>query len=164
MPGATLSLRERLVGDVAHEVLEEAVLAVLGRAGVGLHAEHLLPREGSEQRLDLGIGARERGERVSREGLAEHGRVLEQPPLLRREAVEPGGDERVQCLRYFERLDRPRHAVGGAVLYQEAPVDQHSHGLDRVEGDAFGAGEDAVADLRRKPRHEPGQQLLHRLL
>ena len=64
VPGTTLSLRERLVGDVAHEVLEKAVLAVLGRAGVGLHAEHLLARERREQRLDLDVGARERGQRV----------------------------------------------------------------------------------------------------
>ena len=45
VPRAALPLRERLVGDVAHEVLEEAVLAVLGRARVGLHAEHLLADE-----------------------------------------------------------------------------------------------------------------------
>ena len=43
--GTTLSFRERLVGDVADEVLEEPVLAVLGRAGIGLHAEHLLSYE-----------------------------------------------------------------------------------------------------------------------
>ena len=65
VPGPALALRERLVGDVADEVLEEAVLAVLGRARVGLHAEHLLADERCEQRLDLGLGARERGERLS---------------------------------------------------------------------------------------------------
>ena len=43
--GSALSLRERLVGDVADEVLQEAVLAVLGRARVGLHDEHLLAHE-----------------------------------------------------------------------------------------------------------------------
>ena len=43
MPGATLSLRERLVGDMSDKVLEEPVLAVLGRAGICLDAQHLLP-------------------------------------------------------------------------------------------------------------------------
>ena len=64
VPGTALPLRERLVGDVADEVLEEAVLAVLGRARVGLDAEHLLAHERREQRLDLDVGARQRGQRV----------------------------------------------------------------------------------------------------
>ena len=163
MSGTALSLRERLVRDVAHEVLEEAVLAVLGRARVCLHAEHLLAGEGREQRLDLDIGACERGERVFREGLAEHRGVLEQPPLLRGQAVEPSRDERVQRLRHLERLHRPGHSVCRAFLNEEPAVEQHPHGLDRVQRDALGAREDAVANLRGKTRHEPRQELLHRL-
>ena len=66
VPRPALALRERLVGDVADEVLEEAVLAVLGRARVGLDAEHLLAHERREQRLELAPRQpRERGERVS---------------------------------------------------------------------------------------------------
>ena len=164
VPGATLLLRERLVGDMPNEVLQEAVLAVLGRAGVGLHTEHLLACEGDEHRLEVDLGARERGQRVSREGLAEHRRVLEQPPLFRGEAVEPRRDEGVQRLRDLERFDLAREPVRRAVLHEEAAVEQHPHGLDRVERDAFGAGEDAIANLDRKPRHEAGQKLLHRLL
>ena len=45
VPGAALALRQRLVRDVPHEVLEESVLAVLGRTRVGLDAEHLLAYE-----------------------------------------------------------------------------------------------------------------------
>ena len=152
MPGTALSLRERLVGDVADEVLEEAVLAVLGRARVGLHTEHLLAREGDEHRLEVGVGARKRRQRVSREGLAEHGRVLEQSTLLRREPVEPRGDQCVQRLRHLERLDLARQPVRGAVLDEQAAVEQHPHGLDRVERDALGASEDAVANLDREAR------------
>ena len=48
-----LPLRERLVGNVADEVLQEAVLAVLRRRGIGLHAEDLLPRERPEKRVEL---------------------------------------------------------------------------------------------------------------
>ena len=47
--------RERLVRDSPDEVLEEAVLAVLGRARVGLEREHLLPHERREQRLQLAL-------------------------------------------------------------------------------------------------------------
>ena len=46
-----------------------------------------------------------RRERVLRERLAEHGAVLEQSALLRGQAVEPGGDQRVQRLRHLQRLD-----------------------------------------------------------
>ena len=45
--------RERLVGDPAHEVLQEAVLAVLGRARIGLQREHLLAHERGQERLEL---------------------------------------------------------------------------------------------------------------
>ena len=57
MPDTPLPLRQSFVGDVAYEVLEEAVLAVLGRAGVGLHTEYLLACEGDEYRLEVGFGA-----------------------------------------------------------------------------------------------------------
>ena len=164
VPGATLLLRERLVGDMPNQVLEEAVLAMLGRARVGLHTEHLLACEGDEHRLEVGLGAREGGQRISREGLAENRRVLEQPPLFGGQAVESSRDEGVQCLRDFERFDLAREPVRGAVLHEQAAVEQHPHRLDRVERDAFGAREDAVANLEREPRHEPGQQFLHGLL
>ena len=59
------TLGERLVGDVAHEVLEESVLPVLGRARICLNAQHLLAHEGDEQRLDVGVGTGQRRERVS---------------------------------------------------------------------------------------------------
>ena len=100
VPRLPLALRERLVGDVADEVLEEAVLAVLGRARIGLDAEDLLADERGEQRLELGLAQpASAASACLRERLAEHGAVLEQPPLLRREAVEPRGDQRVQRLR-----------------------------------------------------------------
>ena len=53
--GLAVAVRERLVGDVPDEVLEEAVLPVLGRARIGLDAQHLLADERREQRLELGL-------------------------------------------------------------------------------------------------------------
>ena len=112
---------ERLVGDAADEVLEEAVLAALGRARVGLDAEDLLPYEASQERVELGLGeAGERGERLLGEGLAEHGGVLQEAPLLGGEAVEPGGDQALQRLGYLELFDRRPWPVDAALLDEQA--------------------------------------------
>ena len=40
-----LLARERVVGDLLHEVLEEPVLASLGREGIGAERNDLLPHE-----------------------------------------------------------------------------------------------------------------------
>ena len=81
-------------------------------------------------------------------------RVLEQPPLLGGEPVEPGGDQRVQRLRHLERLDRSRQPVDGPSWTSPA-VEEHADRLDRVQRDALGAVEDPVAERVREPRHEP---------
>ena len=107
-------------------------------------------------------GACERGERVSRERLAEHGRVLEHAPLLGGQAVEPGCDQRVQRLRHFERADLADRQVDRPFLHEQAAVEQHPHRLDRVQRHTLGAREDLLAQRRRKTGHEPDQQLLHR--
>ena len=132
--GAALALGERLVGDVADEILEEAVLAVLGRARVGLDAEHLLAHERGEERLELRLcQAGESGEPGRRERLAEHGSVLEQAPLLGREAVEARRDQGVQRLRHLERADLADRPVDRTLSHEQAAVEQHPHRLDRVE-------------------------------
>jgi len=75
---AALLLREGLVRDVADEVLEEPVLAVLGRCWICLDAEDLLARERAQERVEVGLGDTSYSrEPVSRKGLAENGRVLE---------------------------------------------------------------------------------------
>ena len=151
--GAALLLRQRLVRDLAEQVLEEAVLAVLGRARVGLEAEHLLADQAGEQRLELRLGrSGQRGQRSARERLPEHGRIAEQPPLLGRETVEAGGDQRVQRLRHLERLDLAGTPVDRAVLDEQPAVEQHPHRLDRVQRHALCAREDLVAQARRAAR------------
>ena len=145
MAAATLLLRERLIGDVTHEVLEEAVLAVLRRRRVGLHAEDLLARKRAEERVELGLGDTSQDcERVACEGLAEDRRVLEQTALFRRQSVEARGDEPVQRLRHFERGNLAGRAVDRALLYQQASVEQHPHRLDRVQRHSFSPREDLL--------------------
>ena len=121
------------------EVLEEGVLAPFGRARIPLDREHLLADERAEQPLELGFGeSGEGGQALLREHLAQHGGVFEQPSLLGGEAVEPRRDQRLQRLGYLERLDRADRTVHAVFPFEQAPVEQHAHRLDRVERNALG--------------------------
>ncbi len=161
---AAVALGERLVGNVADEVLQEAVLAVLGRARVGLDAEHLLAHERGEEQLELRLGeAGESREPGPRECLAEHGPVLEQAPLRGGEAVEARRDQGVQRLWHLERADFADRPVDRTLPHEQAAVEQHPHRLDRVERDALGPREDLLAHRFRQAGDEPGQELLHRV-
>jgi len=158
-----VTFRERLVGDMAHEVLQEPVLPALRRSWIGLHAEHLLANEAGEQRLELlGRATTERSERTLGESLSEHRPVLQQPPLFGRDAVEPGRNQRVQRLRHLERLDLPGRAVDRALLDEQPSVQQHADSLDRVQRHALCARKDPGMQVNRQARNEPFEQLTHR--
>ena len=162
MAGPALPPRQRLVGDPADQVLEEPVLAALGRARVGLDREQLLADQPAEERFQpFGAGAADRRQGGAGEGLAEHGGVLEQPALLRGEPVEAGRDQGVQGLGDLQVLDRAGDVVAVAAAFQQAPVQQHPHRLDRVQRDALGPLQDLVAETGGQARDQPGQQLLH---
>ena len=157
-----VALGERLVRDGSDEVLQEAVLPSLGRARVGLERHNLLADERGEQLVDrVAVHPGQRCQRLPAERLADDGRVLQQAPLGLGEAVETGRDERVQGLWDIQRADGPDRTVTRALTNEEPAVDQHAHGLDGIEGHAFGALEDLLAHLGRQPRHEPGDQLGH---
>jgi hypothetical protein len=86
--GASVALRQRLVGDAADDVLEEAVLTVLRRPRIRLQSQQLLSDEAGQERLQLRLCLPgQRGERGRRERLSEHCRVLDELPLLRAQAV-----------------------------------------------------------------------------
>jgi len=70
---------------------------------------------------------------------------------------------RVQRLRHLERVDRARGPVGWAVLNEEAAVEQHAHGLDRVQRHSLRPAEDAVAQVLGQSGNEAREQLVHRL-
>ena len=143
--------REGLVGDPAHEVLQEAVLAVLGRARIGLDREHLLAHEDGEKRLEPRlVQSGEGGKRLARERLAEH--------------RETRSDERVQRLGDLERLDLADDAVGGSLLRDQPAVEKHAHGFDRVQRNAFGSLEDLTAQRLGHSGHKAREQFLHRRL
>ena len=138
----------------AEQVLKEAVLAALGRPGVGLDAEHLLADERDEQGLELVlVGPGTAASACLREGLAEHGAVLEQPPLLR------GRPSRRAAISAWSVSGTSSVSIGPVGRYAAPPgraaaVEQHAHGLDRVERDALGAVEDLLAQRLRQARDE----------
>jgi len=90
MTSLAVSARERLVGNVADEVLQESVLPALGRAAVGIETEHLLADEALQYRFELLRGrAGDRFESSENEGLAEDGGIPHEAPLVVGQLVEP---------------------------------------------------------------------------
>ena len=84
-------LRQGVVGDLADQGLDEGVLAMLGRARIGLAGEQLAPDERPQARLELGLrnpgNGREAGEG---EALAEDGGVRHERPVLGRRGRRAG--------------------------------------------------------------------------
>jgi hypothetical protein len=70
----------------------------------------------------------------------------------------------VQRLGHLERVDLAGRPVDGPVADEQASIEQHPNRLDRVQRDALGPLEDAVAQRHRQTGHEPLEQLLHRVL
>ena len=99
-----------------------------------------------------------------REGLAEDGSVLQEATFLGGEPVEAGGDQALQRLRHLELRDLAGDAVDALLLHEQAAVEERADRLDRVQRNALGPGEDALAKLLRKPGHEPVEERPHRRL
>jgi hypothetical protein len=78
---------------------------------------NLLAQQRREQRVDLLRGeCADCTDALLREGLPEHGRALDEAPLLGEQPVESCGDEGVQGLGDLERLDRAGRAEGRPVV------------------------------------------------
>ena len=140
-----LTLRQRLIGDVTDEVLQEPVLTMLGRAWVGLERHHLLAHERREERIELRLSLTgESGKASACKCLAEHRSVLEQTPFVRGD-VKPRRDQRVQRLGNLERVDRAHRPVHRTFLDKCTAVEQHAHSLDGVVGNTLRASKDLLA-------------------
>ena len=145
-----VAARERLVGDAADEVLEEAVLAALGGARVGLDAEHLLA---NETRRSGSSSASESPESAatdafvnvlpSTEASCSRRRSSGASPS-RRAAIRPCSVSGTSSC-----VDLAGDAVDALLLDEQAAVEQHADRLDRVQRNALGPGEDALAKLLR---------------
>src|SRR5439155_24743537 len=105
-------------------------LSPLGRTLVGLDREELTTDEPLEGLADRGlVAARECGERVRREGLAEDGSVLQQRPIFRREAVQSRLDQRVEGFWDVQVLDRTGGLEAVPVTAKQPSIQEHPHGL-----------------------------------
>ena len=163
--GLAIRLRERVVGDLADQRLDEAVLAPFGRPGVGLLGEDLPPDQAAQMRLQLRLAhAGHCGEGRWREALAEDRRVVDEAPVGDLKAVEPGRDQRGQRLRDRECREIAGRDVDAVMEREPAFRDQHAHRLHRVERDPVGPGHDGPGGFVRQAGHEPGEQVAHRAL
>jgi hypothetical protein len=89
--------RQRAVGDLPEEAVDEAVLAVLRRALVRVERHQFLPGKQPEARLHYrGVAAAHVGQRVDRERAADHRGVLEERPIGGVQGVKPRGDQGVE--------------------------------------------------------------------
>ncbi len=161
--GLALLAGEHLVGDALDDVLDEGVLAALGRGRIRLDGEHFLPQQRRKERLEaLGIESSERAQPLLRERLAEHRAVLHELALRGSQPVEAGGDERMERLRHLELLDRSGRPVNSTVTGQQTSVEQHANCLDGVERDALCPLENPHTEVVGQAGNEARQQLVHR--
>src|SRR5919198_4669784 len=149
---------KRVVRDLLDEVLQESVLTALWRERIRRERDDLLPHQRGEHRLHVGFGETGDGRETPRgECSAEHCGLLDGSALVRGEAVEPRGDERMQGLWNLECLDLPLEPIRVAVAHEDAAIEQHADGLDCVEGNTLGPFEYPRAELLREPWHRLGQ-------
>ena len=96
--------------------------------------------------------------------MAEHRRVLEQRPVGRVEAVQARRDQRLERLRHGQLAEVADWLVMAVGLAQAPVGHEHPDGLDRVQRDAIGAGDDRARRGQRQAGNETGQELVHRRL
>jgi hypothetical protein len=162
---APLPPSQRAVGDLADQPLHEAILALLGRAGVDVAAEQLTTRQRDDARCDVvRVTAAHRRERLRGERLPDHGRRLQQRPIARRQRIQARRDEGVQRLRHGQLGQIADGTVHVAVALELPFGQQHAHRLDQVQRDPVGASQHPRPDDRGESWHQPRQQLAHVLL
>ena len=121
--------RQRVVGDGADHCLHEPVLPAFGRARVGVEGEELLADKGRQRGFQVGVvsdGRHERRKPSGSERQAEDGGVLYDGALVRRQTIEPAGDERMQAGR--QRTVGEIDAVRGVRSQHVTPLSR-DHGI-----------------------------------
>ena len=144
--------RDLSVGDVADERVQERILGFARDGRAALAADELLPLERVQRLVELELDtAADRGQPCGPEDLADHGRVLHELLLGRRESVEAGRDHPLHG------LGERQLAVGVELpavraVNEEAAVLEHPHVLLGVERVPAGPGQHARLDLGRQQR------------
>ena len=106
----------------------------------------------------------ESGEPPLREGLPEHGAVLEEPALVGCQAVEAGRDQRVERLRHVERHDLARGGVDRASWTRTPRSSSIRTVSTAYSGTPSARSRICAAQAGRQAGDEPVEQLAHRLL
>ena len=133
MHPASIALGERPVGDLADQTLDEDVLSLLRRPRVDFQRQHLAADQPEEPFRDLvGRRAADCREAVQAERLADHRRCLEQRPISAIQAIEAGGDQRVQRCGHRQLGQVSGRAEHPVMERHEAVAEEHADGLDRV--------------------------------
>ena len=140
---AAVPARQRPVGDLADERLDELVLAPFGRPRIRLDVEQLATHEVPQ----LGFEVARRNpahasQRIGGEDLAEHRGVLEERPIGGLQRVEPRGDQRAQRIGNGDVRQVADRLVDVADASDATVRQQAAHRLDGVEGDALGTPHD----------------------
>ena len=159
VPAPPVALGQRPVRHLADQRLDERVLAAFGRSRIDVMDEQLAPDERTETGVEaLGVEAADGSETRHGEALPEDGRIADERSIGRVECVETGRDE---------RLERGRDGQIGQCRTPCRPVPAATSiriGLDRVQRDAVGPGDDRRPAIGREARGERREDLAHRVV
>jgi hypothetical protein len=134
--------RHLAVRDVADEHMTERVLRLRGDRREPLAPDEFLALEPVQLLLDRPtLLVRHGGQRAAPEHLPEHGRILDERLVLRREGVEPRRDDALNVFGQGNLLDR-----------LEAPLGDHPRVLLRIQRVSTCAREQWSLQLRRHHR------------
>ena len=165
VPGLSLGSRQQVIGDGPDERLGEDILAAFGRELLSSDRQYLFSHEGGQDLVEMSrVRVRDRLDRPAGEAPAQHRALLHDTTFVRIEGVETRRDEGCQP-RWSLELTQFADEVEGVVvgLCDDALVQEPSHRLDGVEGDAIGTLHDPCTRAVGKARDEAIQQLAHDL-
>ena len=155
---APLATPERVIRDLAHQVLHEADLPLARRPEVVIHGQELATHEGFEPfPRDGRIVSRHRDQRAWPEAAAEDTSGQQKPALRPGERVDPRGDQAVEGVGHLDRrrLAGSRRAWLGAPVGRSGTgrlVGQDADDLHRVERNAAGVLQDLPDERLGKVR------------
>ena len=162
---AALAQGQRVVGDLADQRLDVAVLSTLRRPRVGVDLEQLAPDQAAQARLEVGLGPTgDGGERIGAEGEPQHGRVLHEATVLGVQGVEPRADERAKAGGDRQLVDRAGQLEGGPGRPDPFGAQERPDHLDGVQRHALGAVDDRVELRLGQLRQHGADQGAHLLV
>ena len=163
MAALAIPPRQRPIRRATQQALQEMKLAALRRQPIVVESDDLLGDQILQDFCDFLLAAGpERRDPRRGERAAVHRRVLQDRPLRCGQTVQASRRERVQRLRHLQLFDVARHDIAVALRREQPAIEQHPHGLNRIQRHPLRASEDLGDELARQPGHQPREQLTHR--